>query len=178
MKVIFTHMNVDLDAVIGSCVELYRHSLEPSTETIKFVSADTMELPMDNGIPVDIAARKHGTGDSFVGFYCLEELPPNIVDEVNEQDSKGYSRNRVPLSMIIASLHEYGFTDLQIVQHFFPIVVGMIKMQAAYKAAEEYFKALRVVELGKYRFIISEDNDTHRSLSSYRIDHTVRRCRG
>ena len=78
---IYTHLQVDLDAVVGSCVELYRQSLEPTTETIEFVSADTAVVPI-GVIPVDIAARKHGTGDSFVGFYCKEELPPTFFREI------------------------------------------------------------------------------------------------
>jgi len=173
MTVIYTHMNVDLDAVVGSCVELYRLSLEPTSDTIKFVSADTtMEEIPDGGLPVDIRARKHGNADSFVGAYCTDLLPPNIVDEVNEQDSKGYSRNRVPLALLIASLATYGMTDLEIVQQCYPMVVGWIKLQGEWKETEKYFHTLERVQLGKYTYIISKSVE-HRSLSSIAVRNGV-----
>jgi len=166
MTVIYTHMNVDLDAVVGSCVELYRLGLEPTSDTIKFVSADTeMEEIPDGGLPVDIRARKHGNSDSFVGEYCVDVLPPNIVDEVNEQDATGRSRNRVPLALLVASLATYGMTDLEIVQQCYPMVVGWIKLQDEWKETEKYFYTLEQVEIGNYIFVITR-NSEHRSLSS------------
>lgn len=163
-KRIATHRSVDLDAVIGVCCELIRHNLPPKEEYIMFVDADTARVPKDT-LAVDIRARKHGRGKSYVGYYCRSILPYQICEEVDEQDSTGRSSNRVPLCLIPASLQKVGMSDLEIVQHMYPIVHGWIQLRIEWEAAEAKVDAMPKVKIGDYTFLLSVGVDT-RGLSN------------
>jgi hypothetical protein len=164
IKKIATHVQVDIDAIIGSCVELIRHEMLPTAETIMFVSADTPKVPEDV-LAVDIRARKHGNAPSYVGWLCKDILPYQIVEEVNEQDSTGRTSSRVPLCIISAALQMAGKSDLEIVQHFYPIVKGWIALKKEWDAADSIVASLPKVEIGDYKFLISVDVDS-RGLSN------------
>ena len=164
IKRITTHVSVDLDAVIGTCCELIRHNLIPSVETVKFVDADIARVPADT-LAVDIRARKHGRGKSYVGYYCRDILPYQICDEVDEQDSTGRSSSRVPLFIVPAALQKVGMSDLEIVQHMYPIVHGWIQLRIEWDAADAIVEQMDKVTIGDYSFLISLNNN-NRGLSS------------
>lgn len=159
IKRIATHVNVDLDAVIGTCCELIRNNLTPTKETVIFVSASTARVPSDTRA-VDIKARKHGKGKSYVGAYCRNILPYQICDEVDEQDSTGKSLSVVPLCLIPNALHMVGMSDLEIVQHMYPIVHGWIQLRIEWESAKAVVEAMPKVEIGDYKFLVAIDNTT------------------
>lgn len=154
---IATHVHVDADAVIGTCVELIRRNMYPAENTVVFVDADTKSVPK-NTLAVDIRARKHGRGKSYVGYYCKDVLPWQICEEVDEQDSTGRSSSRVPIFMYVASLQKIGMSDLEIVQHMYPVVHGWIQLRIEWDAAEAIVASMRKVKIGDYKFLVSVNN--------------------
>lgn len=155
---IATHVSVDVDAVVGTCCELYRNLLIPNEGTVIFVPADTKSVEKGTWA-VDIHARKHGKSKSYVGAYCKDLLPQQIVDEVNEIDSTGKSSSRVPLSLFMSALQNIGMTDLEIVQHMYPIVHGWIQLKKEWELAKEIVDSSPKIKIGDYRFLISMDNE-------------------
>jgi len=155
------HIYVDLDAVLGACVELCRAGLEPDEKTVKFLPASAKLADISPGfLPVDIAAKKHGTGKSYVGNYLVGLLPKEVVNEVDQQDSQGWTLSQVPLSSVIAGLREAGKADLEIIQLFYPIVKGWMKIQQNREKAESEFRSLDKAQIGQYRFVITNGTES------------------
>jgi hypothetical protein len=144
---IITHVNVDIDAVIGTCVELINHDLVPNEDTVRFVPADTFSVE-ENELAVDIRARKHGNAPSYVGWQCADLLPWNVVEEVNQQDFYGGTDSLVSLASIVNALRADGLSDLEIVQAF--------KNEAV-----KIFETLEVVQIQGYEFVITNNNNNH-----------------
>lgn len=159
IKRIATHVNVDIDAVIGTCCELIRNNLLPKEETVIFVPADTEKVSKGT-LAVDIKARKHGKGKSYVGYYCRDILPHQVCDEVDEQDSSGRSSSRVPLCFITSGLAATSMSDLEIVQHMYPIVHGWIQLRIEWDRAKTVVATLPRQKIGDYEFLLSVDIDT------------------
>lgn len=157
---IITHVNVDIDAVIGACVELINHDLIPNEGTVGFVPASTASVE-ENELAVDIQVRKHGNAPSYVGWQCVDLLPWRVVEEVNQQDSYGSTDSLVSLASIINAMRADGMNDLEIVQAFMPIVRGFIKMKSQKEEAKQIFEELERVQIGKFEFVITNNNDNH-----------------
>lgn len=155
-KVVVTHYNVDLDAVVGTCVELIKRGLYASN--VSFVSS-AMESVEDWQVAVDIRARKHGNAASFVGAYCKDVLPKNLVKEVNIQDSGGEVPSLVSLTMIINALKSDGRSDRKIIKSFLPIIRGMMLKHEQGKVAEGYFRRSEKIVMGDHKFLLMDMNE-------------------
>lgn len=152
-KVVVTHYNVDLDAVIGTCVELIKRGLYASN--VAFVSSATVQVE-DWQVAVDIRARKHGNAASFVGAYCSDVLPKNLVKEVNIQDSGGEVPSLISLTMVIGALKAAGRSDRKIVRFFLPIVRGMMIIHEREKSADTLFRRSEKIVMGDYKFLLMD----------------------
>lgn len=157
---IITHVNVDADAVIGSCVELIRNDLFPNETTIGFVPAST-DVVATNELAVDIQARKHGDAESYVGWKCVDVLPWYVVEEVNQQDVFGSTESLVSIACIINAMRTGGLNDLEIVQHFYPAVKGLMMTKFLKEEAEHIFTELEKVQIQGFEFVITKHNDNH-----------------
>lgn len=155
---IITHVNVDIDAVVGTCVELINHDLVPSENTVGFVPASTASVE-ENELAVDIQARKHGNAPSYVGWQCADLLPWNVVEEVNQQDFYGGTDSLVSLASIVNALRADGLSDLEIIQAFMPIIRGFMKMVIQKNEAVKILATLEVVQIQGYEFVITSNNN-------------------
>ena len=160
IKKIITHINVDADAVIGSCVELIRNDLFPNEDTIRFVPAST-DVVAENELAVDIRARKHGDAESYVGWQCVDVLPWYVVEEVNQQDALGSTESLVSIACMINAMRTAGLNDLEIVQHFYPVAKGLMMSESLKEEAEKIFVELEKVQIQGFEFVITNDNDNH-----------------
>lgn len=156
LKVVVTHYNVDLDAVIGTCVELIQRGL--NSRNVRFATAATKTVE-DWEVAVDIQARKHGKSASFVGAYCRDVLPQNLVKEVNIQDSGGEVPSLVPLTTVINALKAAGKSDRKIISAFLPIVKGMMVRHEQAGTAEKYFRQSEKIVIGDYKFLLMDMNE-------------------
>lgn len=157
---IITHVNVDIDAVVGACVELIRLNLVPNEDTIGFVPASTDSVG-ENELAVDIQARKHGDAESYVGWQCADVLPWNVVEEINLQDAFGGVDSLVSLGSIVNAMKTNGMDDLAIVQAFMPIVRGFMKMKSQKDEAPKILEMLETVQIQGFDFLITHNNNNH-----------------
>ena len=160
IKTIVTHVNVDADAVVGMCGELHKRDLFPNETTCRFVPAAT-KVVGENELAVDIQARKHGDADSYVGWQLVNDLPWYVVTEINQQDKYGSTESLIPIASIINAMKTEGQTDLEIVQHFYPAVVGWMSFKRLETEAEIIFEKLERVNIKGYNFILTKNNKNH-----------------
>lgn len=168
---LYTHINVDLDAVFSVIVEAQQNNIPLDEEHLEFVHADVDVVP-EGCLAVDIAARKHGDGDSYVGGFLSDLLPEEVVLEVNEHDSRGFCTPRVPLATLISAVKRSGLSDMEIVRLFQPIVEGLMKHKEERKYADAYLATLETVEIGGYRFLV-QDKDIPCHISKHASERGV-----
>jgi hypothetical protein len=145
---IFTHEKVDIDAVVSTLVYCITQHIPVTADNITFVPANFKGMkPCD--ICIDLEKDKH-TEPSFLMKF-KDHLPAEIINIVNNIDS-GYS-DSTGLSLMYKSLMTLGYTDLAILQQFEPFVRGWFLLKSELGWAEDNYKFLPVVDIGKYKFI-------------------------
>ena len=156
--IIYTHPYVDVDNVVATCAKLVTLGVNPKDADIRFVSANTENVPED-AIPIDIAADKHPDGLSYTSSYFSGILPDRIINEVVEQDSTGRSSSRISLAFIISALRQVGLDDREIIAYLFKIIRGWIELMKIREKERENSKKAEFVKIGRYFFMIKDSGN-------------------
>jgi hypothetical protein len=169
---IFTHQNVDLDAIISVCAYCLTHNIALSAENVQFVPANQMEFP-ENAVLIDLQKEKHGHTTSHVHEQYWTRLPKNVTLDIDMQDSTGSSFGN--LQMVVVGLKHSGFkyTDLELCQYFLPIVDGWFRLEERKGDAAEMYKTLPRVQLGKYWFLVADNIRFMPHITSLALDDHI-----
>lgn len=153
---IYTHQNVDLDAILSVVTECVLKNIPITEDFIKFVPANCMEIP-EYATIIDLEIAKHEKEKSHLEQY-QDYLPKEIIHEVNIHDGFGYDPGS--LQIFLMGLKRSGMSDIQLCQYFEPVVKGWIQIAQQRSRAKEIYESLRKViikgEDREYKFLVVE----------------------
>lgn len=153
---IYTHLNVDLDAVLSLCCESLLHKVPLTAATVQFVPANQMDFPEYSTL-IDLQINKHDRDHAYAEKYA-EHIPDEISEEVRFQDCFGYDPGTWQIMLV--ALKKVGKTDLEICNYFLPIVDGLFRIQQDRIRAKPIYDQLPKVEIkgfqNTYKFLVIE----------------------
>jgi len=158
---IYTHVNVDLDAAVSVCCSCILHKIDLTEEFVQFVPASQQDFPEgEYAVLLDLEKNKHGPFESEVGRSFGEYLPRSFVAAVDYLDSDGHdsSQLRTIHSAIKKGVRssERSFNDYAVCRHWYPIVEGLMGLKIQHAQSVKRLEAIPRVEIGGHTFLRME----------------------
>ena len=169
---IFTHQNVDLDAVISVCAYCVEHNIALDETNVHFVPANQTIFPPES-VLIDLQITKHNHMTSHVHDHWYNKIPRNVILDIDCQDSLGQSFGNLQMILVGLKYSNFKYSDLELCQYFLPIVDGWFKLEERKVEFAETYKTLPKVQLGKWWFIIADNLKYSPNLTSLALDDQI-----